>query len=408
MRSDLSEDGYEPIMSVANPSEDADSCSDCTSIISSSFTIGNPSELTDTYLEDEDCYISMDFDEEIYTDIGTDDILHTSTSTMEDGKSSDTFTVQAHSSHHGGDEPACSYKKNAEVQSGGLLAAQPERRSACSQVSGDQSDNVYTNTPPPLPLRIRRHEGPQNVVKSEELPKPPLLASDSQSLSSLTETMSNLQNPSKGKMQTLSLRPPVQPRHLPHEKKALGEAEPGEGHSRPLPPLPPASCVQSQTVFDAGELPSLLAAAGSDPGFSVSASRAEKAVVDVQAVPQQHPLPPSQPQCTGALSMYGDDTCMRKPSQVPAEPATPKGSSVPVSDAVACGPSSSQGERMNETAAEGKEGSDVLQGAGCQTKGSEPSSALPGSSTQSSSKCTTGFDGDADSSDDDLYKVVLV
>ena len=328
--------------------------------------------------------IDVDSDAETYDYLDRDNNVECpdiSSLTVEDGKRSDGVAAQADSSSRGGDEHAYRYRD-------------------------------YTNTPPPLPPRNIYGKNSQNdMEKSEELLKLPCLASDSQSLSSLSDTSSNLQNSSKGEMQNRSQPPPLPSRCFHHEKKGLGKVEIGQGlpgHRGPvLPPTPP---LPGQNAFDAKQLPPLLPATGPDSAFSVPAPRADKAGGDTEGEPQQQQLPPSQPPHTDALSTCGDDTLVGEQLQVPPEPAAHRvcGSFGPASAVVAVlsGP---QGARANETMEEGKEEkADTLQGAEHQSEHPELSSAFPGSSALSSSKHAAGAGEDGESSDDDLHRVVFV
>ena len=497
-------------MSIANASEETDSFSGRRPSILSLGSIGIPSEVSDTELEDEDIYMPMDSDEECYSDLsmfGNVEESDMSTSTVKDEKYDNGVADQEYLSH-GRDEHAYSCKKTAEAQRGGLLAAQAlGDEGAGESPFGQQSlqhghGNVYANTPPPLPPRNGYGMNSQNGVeksgelmklswlvpegtdvdpdaetydyldrdnnvecpyisplmvedrkcsdgvaaqagsgyhggdehayryrdnrntppplpprntygknsqndmeKSEELLKLPWLASASQSLPSVSDTRSNLQNSSKGEMQKGSQPPPLPPRCFHHEKKGLGKVELGRGLPGPRPVLPPTPPLQRQNAFDAKQLPPppLLPATGPDSAFSVPAPRADKAGGDTKGEPQQPPH-------TDALSTCGGVTLVGEQLQVPAEPAAHRvcGSFGPASAVVAV-QSGPQGVRANETMEEGKEEkADTLQGAEHQSEHPELSSALPGSSALSSSKHAAGAGEDGESSDDDLHKVVFV
>ena len=490
-------------MSIANASEETDSFSGSRPSILTLGSIGIPSEVTDTELED--IYMPMDSDEECYSDlsmVGNVEESDISTSTVKDEKYDDGVADQEHLSH-GRDEHAYSRKKTAEAERGGLLAAQAlGDEGAGESPFGQQSlqhghDNVYANNPPPLPPRNEYGKNSQNGVeksgelmklswwvsegtdvdsdsetydyldkdnnvespyisplmvedrkcsdgvaaqagsgyhggdehayrykeyrntppplpprntygknsqndteKSEELLKLPWLASDSQSLPSVSDTGSNLQNSSKGEMQNGSQLPPLPPRCFHLEKKGLGKVELGRGLPGPRPVLPSNPPLQSQNAFDAKQLPPLLLATGPDSAFSVPTPRADKAGGDTKGEPQQPPH-------TDALSTCGGVTSVGEQLQVPAEPAAHRvcGFFGPAS-AVQSGP---QGVRANETMEEGKdEKADTLQGAEHQSEHPELSSVLPGSSALSSSKHAAGAGEDGESSDDDLHKVVFV
>ena len=276
---DQSEDGYISIGDIANPS-DADSLSEYSLSVFSTTSdeFCNLSEVTGT----EDEVIYEDFSgmgDAIYMDIGAvgkTEKLDASTLRVEEKKSFDRAAGETDSSCHGGYEPV--YKNNPKEQSAGQPGAQPAPTSGPSQTAGGEGagdaravysapfpsersngklpfqqqslqhdrDNAYSGTPPPLPRRPY-HDSKHAAKKSREPLKPPSLVTDLQSLAALT---SDGRSASKEDMQSEGLPPPLPPRHLQQEKKAVYTTAPVQK--------------QSAVEIDSSELPALLPATGAD------------------------------------------------------------------------------------------------------------------------------------------------